>query len=129
MKTVLIVLSLATTTCCYAQRTDAGRDARVGGVREGAVERSASNEDPQLKAKLKKLSKDSKTSILRLREELQTSRNTMPGLSFDKFREIKLVSFREGLKLDDLVRATQANPEKDPVKAAKSLKELKTPPK
>jgi hypothetical protein len=58
MKIGLIIAVLLLTSFSMAQRSDTARDTRVGGARDGALDRSENSQNPELKSELKRLSKD-----------------------------------------------------------------------
>jgi len=76
MKTGLITAVLLLTSFGMAQRSDTARDTRVGGARDGALDRSENSQNPELKSELKKLSKDLNISTFQLRKEFEASAKT-----------------------------------------------------
>jgi hypothetical protein len=122
MKSGFMVALLLFATCCFAQRGD--RDSSVGGARDGAIERSQDSENPELKAELKKLSKELKIGTSKLRKEFEASAKTYAAeakttqvhalgteavspaptyLSPEQFSKAKRASVTQKLPLDQIV--------------------------
>jgi hypothetical protein len=125
MKSIYLIVGLLVAAPAFAQRTDTSRDARTGGVREGAVQRAQTAEDPKQNSELKKLGQATKTSTHQLKKELHAAQTARPDLTFDDFVSVKKLAFDEGLKVQDIVNTMKSTKPTDLKQAVESLK--KTP--
>jgi len=105
-----------------AQRTDASRDARIGGTREGAIGRAQASQDSVSQSELKKLSKRTKTGTLQLRKEFHSAQQNITNLTFDRFKEIKVAAFDEQTQVADVVKEMKNTGEQNAVTAARQAK-------
>ena len=122
---LLLVLLLTISAPDFAQRGDTMRDTRIGGARDGAVDRSQNSEDPQLKTELKKLSKELNVSSFQLRKEFDASAKTYaettknqkklagalaasapaePYLTAEQFAKAKRASVAQNLPVQQIIK-------------------------
>ena len=123
MKTVVLSgCLLLFTALAFSQRTDASRDARVGGTREGAVQRAEASQDTTPKSELKELGKHTKTGTLQLKKEFHSAQQNIPNLTFDRFKEIKLAAFNEQTNVKNVINEMTISGETNAAQAAKRAK-------
>src|SRR5215471_21352138 len=106
MKNVLVASAFLLVASAFAQRNDAIRDTRVGGVREDTIKRAQEREDPEVRTEIIQTSKETGIGRGKLLKDFHSAQQKyasfathlrmagVPSLNAQQFHQAKVASVK-----------------------------------